>query len=115
MPNPAVDTGGRRRGSLAPRSPVTLHVGPRKSIDHAKRIHIPPLHVSPPGGFKPALTFAAGKMTADSGPGVKATKSGDLWSVDVNDYEHYQILGPRPCRQGLAAGRPTQPIADSQA
>jgi hypothetical protein len=22
---------------------------------------------------------------------VKASKSGDLWSVDVNDYEHYRI------------------------
>jgi len=49
------------------------------------------VHVTPPGGFKRVLTFAVGKVTADSGASVKATKSGDLWSVDVNDYEHYRI------------------------
>jgi hypothetical protein len=49
------------------------------------------VHVTPPGGFKRALTFVAGKVSADSGTGVMATRSGDLWSVDVNDYEHYRI------------------------
>jgi hypothetical protein len=49
------------------------------------------VHVTPPGGLKRVLTFAAGKVTGDSGVSVKATKSGDLWSVDVNDYEHYRI------------------------
>ena len=49
------------------------------------------VHLTPPGGFKRVLTFVAGRVTADSGAGVKATKSGDLWSVDVNDYEHYRI------------------------
>jgi hypothetical protein len=49
------------------------------------------VHVTPPGGFQRVLTFAAGKVTADSGTSVKATKDGDLWAVDVNDYEHYRI------------------------
>ena len=49
------------------------------------------VHVTPPGGFKRVLTFAAGKVSVESGASVKATRSGDLWSVDVNDYEHYRI------------------------
>jgi hypothetical protein len=50
------------------------------------------VHVTPPGGLKRVLTFAGGKVTADGGASVKAAKSGDLWTVDVNDYEHYRIL-----------------------
>ena len=49
------------------------------------------VHVKPPGGFERVLTFAGGKVTADSGASVKASKTGDLWSVEVNDYEHYRI------------------------
>jgi len=49
------------------------------------------VHVTPPGGFKRVLTFAAGKVSADFGANVKATRSADEWSVDVNDYEHYRI------------------------
>jgi predicted secreted protein len=49
------------------------------------------VHVTPPGGFKRVLTFIAGKVTADSGASVKATRSADEWLVDVNDHEHYRI------------------------
>ena len=49
------------------------------------------VHVTPPGGFKRALNFAGGKVTSDGDAKVTASKSGDLWSVDVNDYEHYRI------------------------
>lgn len=49
------------------------------------------VHVTPPGGFKRVLTFAGGKVTADAGTKVKTSKSGDMWSVDVNEHEHYQI------------------------
>jgi hypothetical protein len=49
------------------------------------------VHVTPPGGFKRVLTFAGGKVTSGADAKVKAVKSGDLWSVDVNDYEHYRI------------------------
>jgi hypothetical protein len=49
------------------------------------------VHITPPVGLKRVLTFVAGKVTADSGATVRAAKSGDMWSVDVNDYEHYRI------------------------
>jgi hypothetical protein len=49
------------------------------------------VHVTPPGGFRRKLTFAGGKVSSEAGAKVEAIKSGDLWSVDVNDYEHYRI------------------------
>ena len=49
------------------------------------------VHVTPPGGFKRVLHFAGDKVTADAGAKLKVSKKGDLWLVDVNDYEHYQI------------------------
>lgn len=49
------------------------------------------VHVTPPGGLKRVLMFAAGKVTADAGTGVKTAKNGDLWLVDFNDYEHHRI------------------------
>ncbi len=49
------------------------------------------VHVTPPGGFERVLTFAGGKVTSNADAKVKASKSGDLWSVEVNDYEHYRI------------------------
>jgi hypothetical protein len=49
------------------------------------------LHLRPPGGFKRVLTFAGGQVASDAGAKVKASKSGDTWSVDVNDHEHYRI------------------------
>lgn len=49
------------------------------------------VHVTPPGGFKRVLTFAGDKVTSEASAKVKASKSGDQWSIDVNDYEHYQI------------------------
>jgi hypothetical protein len=49
------------------------------------------VQVTPPGGFKRVLNFAGGTVTSDAGAMVKASKSGDEWSVDVNDDEHYRI------------------------
>lgn len=46
---------------------------------------------TPPGGFTRVLTFAAGEVTANGGARVKASRSGDAWLVDVNDYEHYWV------------------------
>jgi len=37
------------------------------------------------------LTFAGGTVTSDADAKVKASKGSDVWSVDVNDYEHYRI------------------------
>ncbi len=49
------------------------------------------VHVTPPGGFKRVLNVVGGRVTSDADARVKASKSGDLWSVEVNDYEHYRI------------------------
>lgn len=49
------------------------------------------VHVTPPGGFKRVLTFAGAKVTAGADAKVRANKTGDHWSVDVNDHEHYRI------------------------
>jgi hypothetical protein len=47
-------------------------------------------HVTPPGGFERVLTFIGSKVTAGDAK-VKASKSDDTWSIEVNDYEHYWI------------------------
>jgi len=50
------------------------------------------VHVTPPGGFKRVLIFDNGKVTAGGDESkVKAARSSDLWPIDVNDDEHYQI------------------------
>jgi hypothetical protein len=48
------------------------------------------VHITPPGGLKRVLTFIGNTVTSGSEK-VKATKRGDEWSVEVNDYEHYTI------------------------
>ena len=50
------------------------------------------VQVTPPGGFQRVLIFAGGRVTTSDGSEmVKAEKNGDMWLIDVNDYEHYQI------------------------
>jgi hypothetical protein len=49
------------------------------------------VHVTPPGGLERVLTFIGSDVSA-GGDKVKASQSGDVWSIDVNDYEHYQIF-----------------------
>lgn len=49
------------------------------------------VHLKPPGGFERVLTFKGANVTPSGDGKVKASKSGDLWSIEVNDYEHYQI------------------------
>jgi hypothetical protein len=49
------------------------------------------VHLNNPRGFERILIFIGSKVSSDAGGDVKATKSVDLWSVDVNEYEHYQI------------------------
>jgi hypothetical protein len=36
------------------------------------------------------LTFMGDRVTSGSEK-VKATKSGDTWTIEVNDYEHYRV------------------------
>jgi hypothetical protein len=49
------------------------------------------VHVTPPGGIERVLTFMGSKVTSTGGAKVKAAKTGDTWSIEVNDVEHYQI------------------------
>ena len=49
------------------------------------------VHVSYPGSKPRVLTFIGDKVAADGGARVRATKSGDMWSIEVNDHEHYRI------------------------
>ena len=48
------------------------------------------MHIKPAGGLERVLTFMGNKVTSGNDK-VKASKSGDLWTIEVNDYEHYQI------------------------
>lgn len=49
------------------------------------------VHVTLPGGLKRVLVFVGDKISSDPGAKVRASKQGDTWSVEVNDYEHYRI------------------------
>lgn len=48
------------------------------------------VHIKPAGGLERVLTFRGNKVISGSDK-VKATKAGDLWTIEVNDYEHYQV------------------------
>lgn len=49
------------------------------------------VHVTYPGSKRRVLSFIGDTVGADGGARVKAGKSGDIWSVEVNAYEHYRI------------------------
>jgi len=49
------------------------------------------VHVTPPGGFQRVLVFIGSEVSAKGDARVKARKEGDMWVIDVNDYEHYRI------------------------
>lgn len=48
------------------------------------------VHITPPGGLERVLRFMGSTVSAGDAK-VKASQQGDLWLIDVNDYEHYQI------------------------
>lgn len=48
------------------------------------------VHIKPAGGLERVLSFRGNTVTSGKDK-VKASKSGDLWTIEVNDYEHYQI------------------------
>lgn len=48
------------------------------------------VHVKPTGGLERVLTFKGAQVTGGDAK-VKAAKNGDLWIIEVNDYEHYRI------------------------
>jgi len=48
------------------------------------------VHVKPAGGLERVLSFRGDSVTSGNEK-VKASKSGGLWTIEVNDYEHYQV------------------------
>ena len=48
------------------------------------------VHIKPAGGLERVLSFRGNTVTSGNEK-VKASKSGDMWTIEVNDYEHYQI------------------------
>ena len=48
------------------------------------------VHIKPAGGLERVLTFRGNTVTSGNEK-VKASKAGDLWTIEVNDYEHYQV------------------------
>jgi hypothetical protein len=48
------------------------------------------VRIKPEGGLERVLTFIGDRVTSGSEK-VKATKSGDTWTIEVNDYEHYRV------------------------
>lgn len=48
------------------------------------------IHIKAADGVERVLTFIGDKVTSGSNK-LKAMKSGDLWTIEVNDYEHYQV------------------------
>ncbi len=48
------------------------------------------VHIKPAGGLERVLTFMGNKVTSGSQK-VKASKTDDGWTIEVNDYEHYRI------------------------
>jgi len=49
------------------------------------------VHVTPPGGFERVLKFSGEQVSSEADSSVRAVKNGDLWLIEVNDYEHYRI------------------------
>jgi hypothetical protein len=49
------------------------------------------MHLTPPGGFERVLTIIDEKVVSNGSAAVKVRKSGDLWLIDINDFEHYRI------------------------
>lgn len=50
------------------------------------------VRISPPGGMERTLKFSGNQVTAPGSQSVKATRKGDDWSVEVNDYERYLVI-----------------------
>jgi hypothetical protein len=48
------------------------------------------VHIKPAGGQERVLRFRGNTVTSGNDK-VKASKSGDMWTIEVNDHEHYQI------------------------
>jgi hypothetical protein len=49
------------------------------------------VHIKPAGGLERVLSFRGNSVTSGNDK-VKASKSGDVWTIQVNDYERYEIV-----------------------
>ena len=48
------------------------------------------VHIKPAGGLERVLSFRGNTVTSGNDK-VKARKTGDLWTIEVNDYERYEV------------------------
>jgi hypothetical protein len=48
------------------------------------------VHVKPAGGLERVLTFMGNEVTSGTDK-VTASRSGDIWTIEVNDHEHYKV------------------------
>ncbi len=55
------------------------------------------VHIKPAGGLERVLTFKGNSVTSGNEK-VKASKTDDGWTMEVNDYEHYRL------RQAVISG-----------
>lgn len=49
------------------------------------------VQLTPPGGLKHVLRFMGASVTATDGSRVKVSMNNGVWTVELNEYEHYQI------------------------
>jgi hypothetical protein len=49
------------------------------------------VRITPPGGMERTLKFAGSQVTAPASQSIKASKQGDEWSIEVNDFERYRV------------------------
>lgn len=49
------------------------------------------VRITPPGGLERTLKFSGNQVTAPSSQSIKASKQGDEWSIEVNDFERYRV------------------------
>lgn len=49
------------------------------------------VHITPPGGLQRTLKFSGPQVTAPGSRSIKASKQGDEWSIEVNDFERYRV------------------------
>lgn len=50
------------------------------------------VHISPPGGLARTLVFAGQQVTSPGSQSVKASRQGEDWAVEVNDFERYLVI-----------------------
>ncbi|HWH75392.1 MAG TPA: hypothetical protein VNV16_14130 [Methylibium sp.] len=49
------------------------------------------VRITPPGGLERVLAFSGGQVSAPGASSIKASKPGDEWRIEINDFERYRI------------------------